>query len=107
MNLYVGTSGYSYKEWKGSFYPEKLPAKQMLAYYGEHFRTVEINYTFKRLPTAAVLKTWTAHLRLTGSPDSELDISTLPHPTPWTEDRSILAALTVLGFYRPNNRLRR
>jgi uncharacterized protein YecE (DUF72 family) len=59
MNLYVGTSGYSYKEWKGSFYPEKLPAKQMLAYYGEHFRTVEINYTFKRLPTAAVLKTWT------------------------------------------------
>jgi len=59
MNLYVGTSGYSYKEWKGSFYPEKLPAKQMLAYYGEHFRTVEINYTFKRLPTVAVLKTWT------------------------------------------------
>jgi len=59
MNLYVGTSGYSYKEWKGSFYPEKLPAKQMLKYYGEHFRTVEINYTFKRLPTAAVLKTWT------------------------------------------------
>ena len=59
MNLYVGTSGYSYKEWKGSFYPDKLPAKQMLKYYGEHFRTVEINYTFKRLPTAAVLKTWT------------------------------------------------
>lgn len=58
MKLYVGTSGYSYKEWKGSFYPEKLPAKQMLKYYGEHFRTVEINYTFKRLPTAAVLKTW-------------------------------------------------
>jgi uncharacterized protein YecE (DUF72 family) len=59
MNLYVGTSGYSYKEWKGSFYPEKLPAKQMLAYYGERFRTVEVNYTFRRLPTAAVLKTWT------------------------------------------------
>jgi uncharacterized protein YecE (DUF72 family) len=59
MNLYVGTSGYSYKEWKGSFYPEKLPAKQMLQHYGERFPTVEINYTFKRLPTAAVLKTWT------------------------------------------------
>jgi uncharacterized protein YecE (DUF72 family) len=59
MNFYVGTSGYSYKEWKGSFYPEKLPAKQMLPYYGKHFRTVEINYTFKRLPTASVLKTWT------------------------------------------------
>lgn len=58
MNHYVGTSGYSYKEWKGTFYPPKLPAKEMLAYYGEHFRTVEINYTFKRLPTAAVLHTW-------------------------------------------------
>ena len=58
MNLYVGTSGYSYKEWKGSFYPEKLPAKQMLKYYGERFRTVEINYTFKRLPTAATLEAW-------------------------------------------------
>ena len=58
MNLYVGTSGYSYTEWKGSFYPEKLPAKKMLPYYGEHFRTVEINYTFRRLPTEATLKSW-------------------------------------------------
>jgi uncharacterized protein YecE (DUF72 family) len=59
MNLYVGTSGYSYKEWKGSFYPQKLPAKQMLHFYGEHFKTVEINYTFKRLPTASVVAAWT------------------------------------------------
>jgi len=58
MNLYVGTSGYSYTAWKGPFYPPKLPAKQMLHYYSEHFRTVEINYTFKRLPTASVLETW-------------------------------------------------
>jgi uncharacterized protein YecE (DUF72 family) len=58
MKFHVGTSGYSYKEWKGSFYPPKLSAKQMLAYYGEHFQTVEINYTFRRLPTAAVLQTW-------------------------------------------------
>jgi uncharacterized protein YecE (DUF72 family) len=58
MNFYVGTSGYSYKEWRGSFYPQKLPAKQMLSYYGEHFQTVEINYTFQRLPTASVLRTW-------------------------------------------------
>jgi uncharacterized protein YecE (DUF72 family) len=58
MNFYVGTSGYSYPEWKGSFYPPKLPAKQMLAYYSGHFQTVEINYTFKRLPTAAVLQAW-------------------------------------------------
>jgi uncharacterized protein YecE (DUF72 family) len=59
MNFYVGTSGYSYKEWKGPFYPQKLPAKQMLNFYGEHFRTVEINYTFKRLPTASIVAAWT------------------------------------------------
>jgi len=58
MNFYVGTSGYSYKEWKGTFYPPKLPAAQMLSYYGTQFKTVEINYTFKRLPTLAVLQTW-------------------------------------------------
>ena len=45
MNLYVGTSGYSYKEWKGTFYPADMSAKGMLHYYGERFRTVEINNT--------------------------------------------------------------
>lgn len=58
MNLYVGTSGYSYKEWKGSFYPEELPEKQMLRYYGERFQTVEINNTFYRMPKPAVLEGW-------------------------------------------------
>ncbi len=58
MGLYVGASGYSYKEWKGAFYPKTLPPQKMLRYYGEHFRTVEINYTFRRLPTASVLKKW-------------------------------------------------
>ncbi len=58
MDFHVGTSGYSYKEWKGSFYPEKLPAKQMLGFYGERFRTVEINNTFYRPPTRSVLETW-------------------------------------------------
>ena len=58
MNLYVGTSGYSYKEWKGTFYPEDLPDKQMLHFYGERFRTVEINNTFYRMPTASVLEAW-------------------------------------------------
>lgn len=60
MNLHVGTSGYSYKEWKGSFYPEKLPAKQMLRHYGERFRAVEINSSFYRMPTASVLEAWAA-----------------------------------------------
>ena len=58
MNLYVGTSGYSYKEWKGTFYPEDLPEKQMLRFYGERFRAVEINNTFYRMPKESVLEAW-------------------------------------------------
>jgi uncharacterized protein YecE (DUF72 family) len=62
MNLYVGTSGFSYKEWKGTFYPRDLPNKQMLRCYGECFRTVEINNTFYRMPAASVLKAWAAEV---------------------------------------------
>ena len=62
MNLYVGTSGYSYKEWKGNFYPNNLPANQMLRYYAERFRTVEINNTFYRMPKASVLEAWAAEV---------------------------------------------
>lgn len=62
MNLYVGTSGYSYKEWKGSFYPEKLSAKKMLGYYGEQFRAVEINNTFYKMPKPGVLEAWTVEV---------------------------------------------
>jgi uncharacterized protein YecE (DUF72 family) len=58
MNLYVGTSGYSYKEWKGAFYPEDLPEKQMLHFYGQRFRSVEINNTFYRMPKASMLEGW-------------------------------------------------
>ena len=62
MNLYVGTSGYSYKEWKGNFYPEDLPDKQMLRFYGERFRSVEINNTFYRMPKPSVLEAWAAEV---------------------------------------------
>jgi uncharacterized protein YecE (DUF72 family) len=62
MNFYVGTSGYSYKEWKGNFYPEKLPDKEMLKYYGERFRSVEINNTFYRMPKASVLEAWASEV---------------------------------------------
>src|SRR5437870_2562728 len=62
MKFHVGTSGYSYKEWKGSFYPEKLPAKDFLKFYGEHFSTVEINNTFYRLPKESVVESWTAQV---------------------------------------------
>jgi uncharacterized protein YecE (DUF72 family) len=58
MALYVGTSGYSYKEWKGSFYPEKIPAKEMLHYYAERLGTVEINATFYRMPQKSMLENW-------------------------------------------------
>jgi uncharacterized protein YecE (DUF72 family) len=58
MRFLVGTSGYSYKEWKGGFYPEKLPPKKMLGYYAQHFSTVEINSTFRRFPTASTVESW-------------------------------------------------
>jgi uncharacterized protein YecE (DUF72 family) len=58
MNLHVGTSGYSYKEWKGSFYPEKIPAKEMLRYYSERLTTVEINATFYRMPQPSMIENW-------------------------------------------------
>jgi uncharacterized protein YecE (DUF72 family) len=58
VELHVGTSGYSYKEWKGPFYPEDLPNKDMLSYYGERLGAVEINNTFYRLPKASVLENW-------------------------------------------------
>ena len=56
--LYCGTSGFSYKEWKGPFYPEKLPAGEMLAYYGSRLPAVEINNTFYRLPNEALIDGW-------------------------------------------------
>ncbi len=58
MRFFVGTSGYSYKEWKGTFYPEKLPQKEMLSYYAQRFTTVEVNNTFYRMPSVSVVETW-------------------------------------------------
>ena len=56
----VGTSGYSYPEWRGSFYPERLPTARMLAHYGAHFGTVELHSTFYRMPTPAAIAGWAA-----------------------------------------------
>jgi uncharacterized protein YecE (DUF72 family) len=56
--IWIGTSGYNYPEWKGSFYPETLPAAKMLPYYAERFPTVEINYTFYRSPNEKILEGW-------------------------------------------------
>jgi uncharacterized protein YecE (DUF72 family) len=56
--IWVGTSGYNYPEWKGSFYPANLAAAKMLPYYAERFPTVEINYTFYRAPNEKILDGW-------------------------------------------------
>jgi len=58
MKIRIGASGFSYKEWLGHFYPEKLPGPGMLAYYAERLPTVEINYTFRRMPKAPMLEGW-------------------------------------------------
>ncbi|HWO02856.1 MAG TPA: DUF72 domain-containing protein [Blastocatellia bacterium] len=56
--ILVGTSGFAYKEWKGTFYPEDLPAKKYLSFYAEHFPTTEINNTFYRMPTTKLTEGW-------------------------------------------------
>jgi len=56
--LYAGTSGFAYPAWKPGFYPAKLPSKQFLKHYAERLNSVEINYTFRRLPSASTLQSW-------------------------------------------------
>ncbi len=56
--LHIGTSGRQYKDWRGAFYPEKLPQKQWLDFYARHFTTAEVNNTFYRLPEKQVFETW-------------------------------------------------
>jgi len=75
--LYSGTSGFAYSSWKPEFYPEKLPSKKFLSYYATRLNAVEVNYTFRRLPSASTLENWAndtragfvfplkAHMRLT------------------------------------------
>jgi len=62
MQLLAGTSGFSYKEWLGKFYPEKLPGEAMLRYYAERLPTVEINNTFYRMPAEPMLARWAAEV---------------------------------------------
>jgi uncharacterized protein YecE (DUF72 family) len=58
--VYIGTSGWHYNHWRGPFYPPKLPAARMLEYYLQFFDTVEINYSFYRLPLESALRSWAA-----------------------------------------------
>lgn len=80
--IWVGTSGYNYPEWKGRFYPASLPASKMLGFYSARFPTVEINYTFYRLPTEKLVQGWAA-----GTPDPYR--LTLKAPKRITHDRRL------------------
>jgi len=60
MKTWIGTSGFQYTEWKGTFYPEDLPASKMLPYFAERLQTTEINYTFHRIPSAKTIDNWKA-----------------------------------------------
>jgi len=62
MRVLVGTSGYSYKEWKGPFYPKDLAAGRFLPYYAERLSTVEINNTFYRMPTRKLVEGWASEV---------------------------------------------
>ncbi len=60
MKTWTGTSGFQYKEWKGTFYPEDLPAGKMLPFFAERLATTEINYTFHRIPSPQTIENWKA-----------------------------------------------
>jgi uncharacterized protein YecE (DUF72 family) len=83
--ILVGTSGYNYPEWKGSFYPADLPAAKFLPYYASKFPTVEINYTFYRMPTPKLIAGWRAQV----APEFRF---TLKAPKRITHDRRLRAA---------------
>ncbi len=83
--ILVGTSGYNYPEWKGSFYPADLPAAKMLPYYASKFPTVEINYTFYRMPTPKLIAGWRAQV----PPEFRF---TLKAPKRITHDKRLRAA---------------
>ncbi len=92
QRVLVGTSGYNYPEWRGSFYPDKLPTSRMLAFYAERFQTVEINYTFYRLPTEKLLAGWSA-----GTP--ETFCFTLKAPRRITHDAKLQGAEDLLQAF--------
>src|SRR5260221_8736871 len=60
MKHWIGTSGFQYPEWKGSFYPAKLPASRMLTYYAERFGSTESNYSFRTIPSCKTIDRWAA-----------------------------------------------
>jgi uncharacterized protein YecE (DUF72 family) len=90
--IWIGTSGYNYPEWKGSFYPADLPAAKMLPYYAARFPTVEINYTFYRMPSEKLVSGWAAQ---TPSPYK----LTLKAPRRITHDNRLKAAGPIVSSF--------
>lgn len=89
---WVGTSGYNYPEWKGSFYPSDLPAAKMLPYYAERFATVEINYTFYRMPNEKIVTGWAAQT-------PEQFTFTLKAPRRITHDNKLQRSADLVRFF--------
>ena len=92
MRLHVGTSGYNYPEWRGTFYPEDLPAKKMFGWYAERFDAVEINYTFYRMPTPKTTAGWHAQ-----APEGFEYV--LKAPRRITHDRRLVDCADELAFF--------
>jgi uncharacterized protein YecE (DUF72 family) len=88
----VGTSGYNYPEWRGHFYPEKLRPAAMLGFYAERFPTVEINYSFYRIPTPTMADHWAR-----ATPDHF--VFTLKAPKRITHDRRLLDVAEPVALY--------
>jgi uncharacterized protein YecE (DUF72 family) len=90
--ILIGTSGYNYPEWKGLFYPPALRPAAMLGYYAERFATVEINYSFYRMPTPAMVRAWAL-----ATPASF--VFTLKAPKRITHDRRLLEVADLVAAY--------
>jgi len=98
MRIHVGTSGYNYPEWRGTFYPEDIAAKAMFEYYAARFRTVEINYTFYRMPTQKTTAAW-----LEQAPEGFL--YTLKAPRRITHDQRLKDAGEHVAFFADSARV--
>jgi uncharacterized protein YecE (DUF72 family) len=92
MRLHVGTSGYNYPEWKGSFYPADIKAKDMFAFYASRFHAVEINYTFYRMPTVKNAESWRAQ-----APEGFRYV--LKAPRRITHDRRLKDVADAIGMF--------
>lgn len=92
MRIHVGTSGYNYPEWKGNFYPADIKPPKMFEYYSARFRTVEINYTFYRMPTPKLTAGWRDQ-----APDGFL--YTLKAPRRLTHEKKLVECDADLGRF--------